>query len=168
MNKEEKLKEFLNHNLTPKQEAFCQNVFAGMSQYQAYLAAGYSGEGLRDTIDHNAYLLANSTQIVTRLAELRKPLQTRARLTLEERLDILAEIAKDTHKSPVTAKEKVLAIAEITKTLGDYAPEKHAFLGDLVIEVVYVDRRKEQLVQPNEAKLASVQPKELPSATEQG
>ncbi|MFC1972444.1 terminase small subunit, partial [Chloroflexota bacterium] len=45
--------------LTPKQERFCLNLLKGMSQREAYIQAGYSGNQARDTIDNHAYQLAH-------------------------------------------------------------------------------------------------------------
>jgi len=59
-----------------------------------------------------------------------------------ERKTILTEIAREKRIRPATPKETVLAIAELNKMEGDYAPEKHATLGNIIVEVVYRDKKE--------------------------
>lgn len=53
---------------------------------------------------------------------------------------------KDERASSVTTtlklRDPLAAIAELNKMEGDYAPERHAVIGDILIEVVYVDAEK--------------------------
>ena len=56
--------------LTIKQEKFAQGLFAGLSQREAYKQA-YNASRMKDnTMDKNAYTLANDTKVTTRLEEL--------------------------------------------------------------------------------------------------
>ena len=59
-------------------------------------------------------------------------------LTKNEKLALLAEYARMNPKKA----NPVEAIRELNKMEGDYAPEKHAVLGDIVIEIVHRDRKQ--------------------------
>jgi len=83
-----------NATLTPKQEKFVQGLFTGMSQREAYKQA-YECKSMKDnTIDKNAYTLANDTKIATRLKELQDNLAERNTLTIEWVLNNLKEVAE--------------------------------------------------------------------------
>ena len=51
--------------------------------------------------------------------------------------------AKPTVVTRIKLHNPIQAIAELNKMGGDYAPEKHAVLGDILIEVVYRSKPKE-------------------------
>ena len=77
--------------LTIKQEKFCQGLFAGLKQREAYIQA-YNCEKMKDaTIDRNAHELVKSSKIATRIQELTNELKDRNMITVEE---ILAEYKK--------------------------------------------------------------------------
>ena len=57
-------------------------------------------------------------------------------LSKHEKLQLLSEYARMNPKKV----NPVEAIREINKMEGDYAPEKHAVVGDIIIEVVYKDK----------------------------
>ena len=79
--------------LTQKQENFCQHIFKGLSQIDAYKAAGYSQVQLVDSIYSNASQLAADAKVIHRLAELRMvvseaALFTRAEAVIEARTNL--------------------------------------------------------------------------------
>ena len=57
--------------LTPKQEKFVQSIVKGMNQSDAYRSAYKVGLKTKiDTVNNNAYLLMQNTEIATRIEEL--------------------------------------------------------------------------------------------------
>ena len=59
-------------SLTHKQENFVQGLFAGLSQREAYIKAGYNTKNTSDNaIDVNACRLASNPKVALRLKELR-------------------------------------------------------------------------------------------------
>ena len=80
------------NNLTPKQEAFCQEIVSGENQSDAYRKAYNAGAMLDSTINSKAYLLMEKGYIRARINELREPVIKEAQLTLKAHLDDLLEI----------------------------------------------------------------------------
>ena len=77
--------------LTIKQEKFCQGLFAGLTQREAYKQA-YSADNMKDkTIDERSCVLANQDKIKTRKEELTNELKDRNIITIEQ---VLAEYKK--------------------------------------------------------------------------
>lgn len=124
--------------LTAKQEAFCVNYFIMRNATQAAIKAGYS---LRTAQQIGAENLLKPL-IIARRNELEAAVAKEAIANVEERQKKLTEVIRETYRTPVMARDRVSAIAEMNKMGGDYAPEKHAILGDIVIEVVYRDRKQ--------------------------
>lgn len=67
-------------NLTAKQEQFCQNIFLGMNQAEAYRKAYSAQNMLSKTIWEKASRLAHQDKVVARVEALRYP----GRLILEK------------------------------------------------------------------------------------
>jgi phage terminase small subunit len=80
--------------LTLKQEKFAQNIFAGMSQRQAYIKAGYSTNMLPDTMDRSAFALTENHKVSARIEELRKKAEDSTVMGVIERKQRLTEIAR--------------------------------------------------------------------------
>jgi len=80
--------------LTHKQEQFTLNLLAGMSQRDAYTKAGYSKKQPISVIDSNACVLAKSSKVLARQAELNKKAESNKVAGVEERKSILTEIAR--------------------------------------------------------------------------
>lgn len=77
--------------LTIKQEKFAQNLFAGMSQRDAYKNS-YDCENMTDkSIDETACKLANDLKIISRIEQLTEELKQRNMVTVER---ILTEYSK--------------------------------------------------------------------------
>jgi len=80
--------------LTQKQEKYAYNIFAGMSQREAYKQAGYSVNYPIAHVDRNASVLANSTKILQRLNELNSQVESSGIMAVQERKERLSEIAR--------------------------------------------------------------------------
>ena len=80
--------------LTQKQEAFCLNLFNGMSQREAYVSAGYSVNQLPERIDRDACVLAKNPKVIQRLGTLRKKAEDATIMDVKERKQRLTEIAR--------------------------------------------------------------------------
>jgi len=77
--------------LTIKQEKFCQGLFSGLTQREAYKQA-YNCEKMTDkSVDENACKLAGDTKIASRLSFLIDELKGRNMVTVER---VIAEYAK--------------------------------------------------------------------------
>jgi len=80
--------------LTQKQETFCLNLLQGMSQRDAYVAAGYSPKQLPETIDRHACELAKTDKVMARYEELRQKAEDASVATVLERKQVLTEIVR--------------------------------------------------------------------------
>jgi len=85
------MEELIETKLTIKQEKFCQGLFAGLSQREAYKQAYNAGNMTDTTIDVRACELAKKSKIVVRLAFLVNELKGRNMVTVER---VLAEYTK--------------------------------------------------------------------------
>lgn len=118
--------------LTPKQEKFCQGIVSGLNQSDAYRQA-YSCEGMLDaTINNNAYMLVNDSDIKARIEALRLPIAERIGMDLESYLkEMLLSKAKadaDAEHAPA-----IKALENVGKCLGYYVT-KTEISGSLTIE----------------------------------
>ena len=119
--------------MNQRQEIFCINYISGMTAKDAAVKAGYSPD--------NTDKLLKTTSIIERLAILRAPAVVRVQSTKEAKLQVLEDIY--THKpdlETITGMVVTRAIAEHNKMAGDYAPEKHAVLGNIEITIKYEDK----------------------------
>ena len=81
--------------LTPKQEAFAQNVASGMTQADAYRNS-YNAENMKpETIWSNASQLMSDTKVLQRVEELQAKGAEIAALTLAKHLARLEELSRD-------------------------------------------------------------------------
>ena len=81
--------------LSARQEAFCRNLTEGLSQYEAYLKAGYRSNDRNATDAHAARLVRNG-KVASRLAELQRQAAQKATVTAESvaaELDIAFRLA---------------------------------------------------------------------------
>lgn len=80
--------------LTQKQENFCLAYIETGNMSEAYRRS-YNTENMKpETVNRNAKTLYDSSKIAARIAELRKPAQEKALLTLDEHLARLAELSQ--------------------------------------------------------------------------
>ena len=81
--------------------------------------------------------------VKTRIKELQRELKGKAIADVEERMQRLTAILRhDPMPENVSGKERIMAVAELNKMDGSYAPERHAVLGKVQIEVVYRDKKE--------------------------
>ena len=119
-----------------RHEKFVIALLKGKSQSDAAVEAGYKPSRAYETASE----LVRNSNIVARRQELELKTTTDAVLTVTQRKELLSEQAtQPLAQTTTTGKERVSAIAELNKMEGSYAPEKHAILGDILIEVVYKD-----------------------------
>ena len=108
-----------------------------MTATEAAIGAGYESK----YASTNTEKLLKNTSIIERLAILRAPAAVRALSTKAKKLEILENIY--THEplpEQITSIDRIRAVAEHNKMEGDYAPEKHAVLGDIEITIVHKDK----------------------------
>lgn len=105
--------------LTSKQEKFCQGIVSGLNQSDAYRAA-YSCENMLDsTINNNAYMLMNDSDIKERIEQLRMPIAERVGRTLEQHIERLMKLGE--HGESLDKVEAAIKAEElIGKVLGFY------------------------------------------------
>ncbi len=85
----------MKDKLTMRQERFAQNIFKGMTQREAWGAAGYSTRYPVKFVDHHACDLANTEKIQGRIEQLTAQLAREyAIMPVGERAQILSEIAR--------------------------------------------------------------------------
>jgi hypothetical protein len=87
--------------LTQKQELFCQAIFKGMTQHDAYITAYDVRPGtLANTIDSNASQLMDDTKVIQRLNELRDRIESKIALSIAKKREILFNLAIDNEVRP--------------------------------------------------------------------
>ena len=108
-----------------------------MTATDAAIEAGYESK----------YAATHSTRwlkmanIQERLGELNKPVIARVQRTKDAKLQVLEKIyTHEPDPETITAQVVTKAISEHNKMEGDYAPEKHAVLGDIEITIVHRDK----------------------------
>lgn len=79
--------------LTQKQDRFCIEIVRTDDRNQAYRAAFNCSNMKQATIDNNAYMLLQRSDIKARIAELKAPVIAKTQLTLENVLQELMKIA---------------------------------------------------------------------------
>ena len=103
--------------LTPKQEAFVQNIIQGMNQADAYRSA-YSCKNMSDNAIYvNASKLAADAKVTLRIKELRDELAKPSIMTAQERLEWLTQRIED---DEVDINAKLKAIDIMNKMQGEY------------------------------------------------
>lgn len=109
--------------LTPKQEAFVQNIIQGMSQADAYRSA-YSCKNMSDNaIYREASLLVGNPNVAQRLKELRDQLATPSIMSAQERLEWLTQLIKNENESTT---DKLRAADIMNKMQGEYVQKVEA------------------------------------------
>lgn len=103
--------------LTPKQEAFVQNIIQGMSQADAYRSA-YPNQRMSDkTVWETASKLMNNPKVITRLTELRNELAKPSIMSAQERLEWLTQLIQSEEE---TTSDKLKAADIMNKMQGEY------------------------------------------------
>lgn len=115
--------------LTPKQEAFVQNIIQGMSQADAYRSA-YSCKNMSDnSVYVNASKLVADAKVALRLKELRDKLAKPSIMSAQERLEWLTERIED---DGVDINAKLKAIDIMNKMQGEYVQKVETELKNAV------------------------------------
>ena len=122
--------------LTPKQEAFVQNIIQGMSQADAYRSA-YSTKSMSDkTIHEAASRLMADSKVAARVTELRQQLTKDTIMSAQKRLEWLTEIIKGSHLT----QDKLRAVDIMNKMTGEYVQKVEADVKqEFTINVELVD-----------------------------
>lgn len=103
--------------LTPKQEAFVQNIIQGMSQADAYRSA-YSCKNMSDnSIYVNASKLVADTKVAQRIRELRDMMAKPTIITAQKRKEWLTEVIND---PDVDINAKLKASDQLNRMEGEY------------------------------------------------
>lgn len=105
------------NGLTDKQEAFCQARAKGMTQVDAYRAAGYSQKQKPEAFSCNARQLGRLDYIKNRIAELQAQVDAGAILDVKQIAADLAVIAGDENKPDGV---RLKAYDQLTRILGGY------------------------------------------------
>lgn len=99
--------------LTPKQEAFCLAYLETGNASEAYRRA-YSAENMKpETVNRSAKELLDHPKITARLAELRRPIAKRHKITLD---DLLRELEEA--RSAALSCENPQSSAAVSATMG--------------------------------------------------
>ena len=123
--------------LTPKQEAFVQNIIQGMSQADAYRSA-YSCERMSDnSIYVNASKLVADAKVAQRIKELREQLAKPSIMSAQERLEWLTGLIQSETE---TTSDKLKAADIMNKMQGEYVQKVEAEVKrEFTINVELVD-----------------------------
>lgn len=123
--------------LTAKQEAFAQNIVAGMNQADAYRSA-YDADNMSDNaIYREASLLMSRPKVAQRICDMRNELAKPTIMSAQERLEWLTGLIKD-DESDVNAKLKAVDI--MNKMQGEYIQRIEADVNnDVYISVELTD-----------------------------
>lgn len=115
--------------LTPKQEAFVQNIIQGMNQADAYRSA-YNCKNMSDNAIYvNASKLAADDKVALRIKELRDQLAKPSIMTAQERLEWLTQRIDD---DEVDINAKLKAIDIMNKMQGEYVQKVETELKNAV------------------------------------
>lgn len=126
--------------LTVKQESFVRNIFLGMTQREAWIAAGYSHNYSLPNVDINACLLFNSAKIQLRYRELQNKADSDAIGTVIERKKRLTEIYRAN-------------LCDFVDEKGNITLKPSAALAEVVIEERVVDQEESLSVRTKRLKL---------------
>ena len=123
-------------------ERFAVEYFRTNNRTQAALNVGYTGQTAQL---HGAKLL-QLPKVKARIKELRRLARNDAIATVTERKESLTRIIRqEPFPETINARDRIAAISELNEMDGSYPPQKHAVLGDIIVEVVYKERKKELL-----------------------
>lgn len=113
-------------NLTAKNRAFAELVVSGVSQAEAYRRVYNKPNVSPPHAAHKGCIIATRPIVAAEIARLRAKSGAKKILSLNDRLEILAQIAQDPDAS---GHEKSRAIEVYSKISGDQAPQRHEHTG---------------------------------------
>ena len=111
-----------------KHEKFCLELFSGCTEREAALRAGYQSDKPENS---NAGRLMHCRDIVARLKELQEAVVTDKTMSIIERKERLASIART--EEGIKPAEAIAAIAELNKMEGSYALVKMESKSEAVV-----------------------------------
>lgn len=109
--------------LTPKQEAFVQNIIQGMSQADAYRTAYATNRMSDKTIHEAASRLMADSKVSARVSELREQLTKSTIMSAQERLEWLTQLIQSKEESTT---DKLRAADIMNKMQGEYVQKVEA------------------------------------------
>jgi hypothetical protein len=112
--------------LTSKALRFCDLVASGHSQAGAFRIAYKHPKMSADDAAERGWRITQQPGVKERIDELRKQSAAKTLLTLNDRLEILAEIAQSKTSKP---SDKARAIEVYSRISGDQAPDRHEHTG---------------------------------------
>jgi len=118
----------------PRRERFCQLIALGKRPAEV-------GREL-DIPSGTVGTWCATPQVKRRIKEIKAASARKTVMDRTRKLERLSEIAESGLKEPVTGREAVMAIAELNRMEGDYAPEKHWERREVIVRVVYEDEPK--------------------------
>lgn len=119
-------------SLTPKQERFAQEVASGKSQAEAYRTAfDVKPTTKPETTFANASRLMADSNVAARVAEIRAAAVEQLVWTMQDSLEVLAQIAKGLDEDAKPS-DKVNAVKAINTMYGLDAPSKISMNGNMV------------------------------------
>jgi phage terminase small subunit len=122
-------------SLTPKQERFAQEVASGKSQAEAYRTAfDVKPTTKPETTFANASRLMADSNVAARVAEIRAAAVEQLVWTMQDSLEVLAQIAKGLDEDAKPS-DKVNAVKAINTMYGLDAPSKLDVTGKLVTRI---------------------------------
>jgi len=133
--------------LTQKQENFKNDLFQGVPQRQAYINHYNTKNMLSDTIDKEAYELANNPKIARSLQELRDGVKSDLIANVEERKEKLTEVIRFKLPDRVTAKERVQATDTLNKMEKIYASVDPGYIDNRTINIIVSSERARELTE---------------------
>ena len=117
--------------LTPKQEAFVQNIIQGMSQADAYRSAYETKRMSDNAIYREASLLMSNPKVAQRLAEISAKADKPKIMSAQRRLEWLTERIED---DEVDINAKLKAIDIMNKMQGEYVTKVEGSLNVAKLE----------------------------------
>jgi hypothetical protein len=133
----------MKDTLTPKQEAYCQARFKGLSQRDAYKEAYETAGMLEKTVDERACRLEKECKISARLKDLQNAVADKNIWAKEDMIRTLKGICDESKCSSLTRAVAVQAIKAAAEILG-YKTEKHEVTvpGVRMVEFYVVDPKE--------------------------
>ena len=117
--------------LTPKQEAFVQNIIQGKSQADAYRSAYDTSRMSDNSVYVNASKLMDNAKVTLRIKELRDELAKPSIMSAQERLEWLTDLVQD-NITPTDSKLRAVDI--MNKMTGEYVTKVEGSLNVSKIE----------------------------------
>ena len=103
------------HNLSQRQEIFCNQIFLGKTASEAAIIAGYGEYAATNTTK-----LLKATNVLARIDELRRLNTNGTIATVKERKEKLSEILRKPLPEQVRPRDMILAAGELNKMDGIY------------------------------------------------